>query len=206
MCVASELEYFLDAYAGATPRLLVDPMGVFALKGIPGQTALVQLSLDERTAGFGSRKFVESKKAQRISPGDKFARVVIEAMEATEIGASATVDVFDAGSPKAKPGGSSGWKTLRGAVGKKRIGAWCGEQRSCAAARARYSSTYRGSRASFCFRLAPLARHDGRTAASPFSTLIPSARWNPIDQHRLQNIGCITLIAQHRLYNIDCIT
>ena len=66
-CVASALEYFLDAYAGATPRLLVDPMGVFALKGIPGQTALVQLSLDERTAGFGSRKFVESKKAQRIS-------------------------------------------------------------------------------------------------------------------------------------------
>ena len=97
-------------------------MGVFALKGIPGQTALVQLSLDERTAGFGSRKFVESKKAQRISPGDKFARVVIEAMEATEIGASATVDAFDAGSPKAKPGGSSGWKTLRGAVGKKRSG------------------------------------------------------------------------------------
>lgn len=122
VCVASELEYFLDAYAGATPRLLVDPMGVFALKGIPGQTALVQLSLDERTAGFGSRKFVESKKAQRISPGDKFARVVIEAMEATEIGASATVDAFDAGSPKAKPGGSSGWKTLRGAVGKKRSG------------------------------------------------------------------------------------
>ena len=82
VCVASELEYFLDEYTKDVPRLLVDPLGTFTLKGIPGQTALVQLSVDERMASFGNRRFVVSKKAQQVTPGDSFARVVIEAMKA----------------------------------------------------------------------------------------------------------------------------
>ncbi len=83
VCVASELEYFLDEHRGGTPRLLIDPLGTFTLKGIPGQTALVQLSLDETMASFGNRRFVQSKKAQQVTPGDGFARVVLEAIEAT---------------------------------------------------------------------------------------------------------------------------
>ena len=83
VCVASELEYFLEEHRGGTPRLLVDPLGTFTLKGIPGQTALVQLSLDETMASFGARRFVQSKKAQQVTPGDGFARVVLEAIEAT---------------------------------------------------------------------------------------------------------------------------
>jgi class 3 adenylate cyclase len=83
VCVASELEYFLDEHRGGTPRLLIDPLGTFTLKGIPGQTALVQLSLDETMASFGARRFVQSKKAQQVTPGDGFARVVLEAIEAT---------------------------------------------------------------------------------------------------------------------------
>jgi class 3 adenylate cyclase/nicotinamidase-related amidase len=82
VCVASELEYFLDEHRGGTPRLLIDPLGTFTLKGIPGQTALVQLSLDETMASFGNRRFVQSKKAQQVTPGDGFARVVLEAIEA----------------------------------------------------------------------------------------------------------------------------
>ena len=82
VCVASELEYFLDEHRGGTPRLLIDPLGTFTLKGIPGQTALVQLSLDETMASFGNRRFVQSKKAQQVTPGDRFARVVLEAIEA----------------------------------------------------------------------------------------------------------------------------
>ena len=82
VCVASELEYFLDEHRGGTPRLLIDPLGTFTLKGIPGQTALVQLSLDETMASFGARRFVQSKKAQQVTPGDGFARVVLEAIEA----------------------------------------------------------------------------------------------------------------------------
>ena len=77
VCVASELEYFLDEHRDGTPRLLIDPLGTFTLKGIPGQTALVQLSADETMASFGNRRFVQSKKAQQVTPADGFARVVL---------------------------------------------------------------------------------------------------------------------------------
>ena len=86
VCVTSELEYHLQRGLGDLPRLLIDPLGTFTLKGIPGQTALVQLSFNERMADFGNRRFVQSKKAQQVIPGDKFARIVMEAMTASSHG------------------------------------------------------------------------------------------------------------------------
>ena len=108
VCVASELEYFLDEHRGGTPRLLIDPLGTFTLKGIPGQTALVQLSADETMASFGNRRFVQSKKAQQVTPGDGFARVVLEAVDATR-------------EPEAPPGGAGArakWSALKRQVKK----------------------------------------------------------------------------------------
>ena len=97
VCVASELEYFLDEHRDGTPRLLIDPLGTFTLKGIPGQTALVQLSADETMASFGNRRFVQSKKAQQVTPGDGFARVVLEAIDAVREPAAAAAGGADGG-------------------------------------------------------------------------------------------------------------
>lgn len=119
VCVASELEYFLDEHRGGTPRLLIDPLGTFTLKGIPGQTALVQLSLDETMASFGARRFVQSKKAQQVTPGDGFARVVLEAMEATR---EPENDAGGAGGQGDQGGGASRagatWSKLKAQVKK----------------------------------------------------------------------------------------
>jgi class 3 adenylate cyclase/nicotinamidase-related amidase len=119
VCVASELEYFLDEHRGGTPRLLIDPLGTFTLKGIPGQTALVQLSLDETMASFGNRRFVQSKKAQQVTPGDGFARVVLEAIEATR---EPENDAGGAGGQGDRGGGASRaratWSKLKAQVKK----------------------------------------------------------------------------------------
>jgi class 3 adenylate cyclase/nicotinamidase-related amidase len=119
VCVASELEYFLDEHRGGTPRLLIDPLGTFTLKGIPGQTALVQLSLDETMASFGNRRFVQSKKAQQVTPGDGFARVVLEAIEATR---EPENDAGGAGGQGDQGGGASRaratWSKLKAQVKK----------------------------------------------------------------------------------------
>jgi class 3 adenylate cyclase/nicotinamidase-related amidase len=119
VCVASELEYFLDEHRGGTPRLLIDPLGTFTLKGIPGQTALVQLSLDETMASFGNRRFVQSKKAQQVTPGDGFARVVLEAIEAMR---EPENDAGGAGGQGDQGGGASGaratWSKLKAQVKK----------------------------------------------------------------------------------------
>ena len=64
VCVASELEY-LDEHRDGTPRLLIDPLGTFTLKGIPGQTALVQLSADETMASFGNRRSCRARRRSR---------------------------------------------------------------------------------------------------------------------------------------------
>ena len=111
VCVASELEYHLQVYRGDVPRLLIDPLGTFTLKGIPGQTALVQLSLDERLADFGNRRFVQSKKAQQVIPGDKFARVVMEAISASSHCEGEGEGEGEDGD--GRPKGGKGWATLR---------------------------------------------------------------------------------------------
>ena len=110
VCVTSELEYHLQMYLGDLPRLLIDPLGTFTLKGIPGQTALVQLSLNERMADFGNRRFVQSKKAQQVIPGDKFARIVMEAMTASSHGEG----VGEGDGPQS----GKGWAALRHHVKK----------------------------------------------------------------------------------------
>ena len=107
VCVASELEYFLDEHRDGTPRLLIDPLGTFTLKGIPGQTALVQLSADETMASFGNRRFVQSKKAQQVTPGDGFARVVLEAIDAVREPAAAAAGGADGGVSQARATWSS---------------------------------------------------------------------------------------------------
>ena len=114
VCVASELEYFLDEHRDGTPRLLIDPLGTFTLKGIPGQTALVQLSADETMASFGNRRFVQSKKAQQVTPGDGFARVVLEAIDAVREPAAAAAGGADGGVSQAR----ATWSRLKTQVKK----------------------------------------------------------------------------------------
>ena len=80
VCVASELEYFLDEHTGVRPKFVEDPIGTFQLKGIPGATALVQLALDEDMAALAARRFTEGKKATLITPGAHLQRVVHEAV------------------------------------------------------------------------------------------------------------------------------
>lgn len=80
VCVASELEYFLDEHTGVRPKFVEDPIGTFQLKGIPGATALVQLALDEDMAALAARRFTEGKKATLITPGAHLLRVVHEAV------------------------------------------------------------------------------------------------------------------------------
>ena len=80
VCVASELEYFLDVHTGVRPKFVEDPIGTFQLKGIPGATALVQLALDEDMAALAARRFTEGKKATLITPGAHLQRVVHEAV------------------------------------------------------------------------------------------------------------------------------
>jgi hypothetical protein len=114
VCVASELEYFLDEHRGGTPRLLIDPLGTFTLKGIPGQTALVQLSADETMASFGNRRFVQSKKAQQVTPGDGFARVVLEAIDTVRESAADVAGGADGGVSQAR----ATWSKLKTQVKK----------------------------------------------------------------------------------------
>ena len=109
-----ELEYFLDEHRDGTPRLLIDPLGTFTLKGIPGQTALVQLSADETMASFGNRRFVQSKKAQQVTPGDGFARVVLEAIDAVREPAAAAAGGADGGVSQAR----ATWSRLKTQVKK----------------------------------------------------------------------------------------
>lgn len=81
VCVASELEYFLEEYISERPRLIVDPLGTFTLKGIPGQTALVQVALTEELAEMAGRRFVQSKKAQLVAPatGERTVKPAVDA-------------------------------------------------------------------------------------------------------------------------------
>ena len=119
VCVASELSTSSTRTRGDAAACR--PHGRLRAQGHPGPNRA--RAAEPRRANRGVR--LEEVRREQEGAADfswgQVARVVIEAMEATEIGASATVDAFDAGSPKAN-GGSSGWKTLRGAVGKKRSG------------------------------------------------------------------------------------
>ena len=68
ICVERELEGLLQKDCEGLPDIFIDRLGTFALKGIPGVTALVQVALSPELASLGGCKFKESKKAQLVQP------------------------------------------------------------------------------------------------------------------------------------------
>jgi class 3 adenylate cyclase len=67
-CVRTELDRILRHDSDGLPNILIDELGTFSLKGIPGVTALVQVALTSELAALGGCKFKESKKAQLVQP------------------------------------------------------------------------------------------------------------------------------------------
>jgi hypothetical protein len=63
-CVEVELDRALQSDSEGLPDILIDRLGTFRLKGIPGSTALVQVALTPELAGLGGSRYKESKKAQ----------------------------------------------------------------------------------------------------------------------------------------------
>ncbi|OUS42674.1 adenylyl cyclase, CYR [Ostreococcus tauri] len=74
-CVEVELERMLQNEDKGLPDILVDHLGTFSLKGIPGVTSLVQVALTETLARQGGRQFTVSKKAQQVHPASAERRI-----------------------------------------------------------------------------------------------------------------------------------
>ena len=81
VCVASELEYFLEEHTGVRPKFVEDPIGTFQLKGIPGATALVQLariiapSFPQELQAFWEalRKWLNDVESYEAASGDQLS-------------------------------------------------------------------------------------------------------------------------------------
>ena len=73
-CVESELNKVLAHESDDLPDIVIDQLGTFSLKGIPGVTSLVQVALTTALADNTAGKFKESKKAQLVNPPEKGAQ------------------------------------------------------------------------------------------------------------------------------------
>ena len=73
-CVESELNKVLAHESDGLPDIVIDQLGTFSLKGIPGVTSLVQVALTTALADNTAGKFKESKKAQLVNPPEKGAQ------------------------------------------------------------------------------------------------------------------------------------
>ena len=70
----SELNKVLAHESDGLPDIVIDQLGTFSLKGIPGVTSLVQVALTTALADNTAGKFKESKKAQLVNPPEEGAQ------------------------------------------------------------------------------------------------------------------------------------
>ena len=75
-CVELELERLLKEDSTGLPDIIIDRLGTFALKGIPGVTSLVQVALNKELAELGGCRYKVSKKAQLVHPASTPVRRV----------------------------------------------------------------------------------------------------------------------------------